>query len=151
MRELLYTMHYRGQASRSGDDQKVLRTTCSGTSCVIRTIVESDGLKTSLEAAPGDMAFLEAELHITSADSFEGKGTITFGDDSVHELNLKTSGAGHWGQRISPEAVVGTVTWRIESGQGQFGSATGYISSTFTLNDSGDLSEYHCGLIFLPG
>jgi hypothetical protein len=43
----------------------------------------------------------------------------------------------------------GTVSWRVEGGTGRFESATGVITSTFTLNGSGELSEYQCGLIFV--
>jgi hypothetical protein len=38
----------------------------------------------------------------------------------------------------------------VDGGTGQFNSATGFVTSAFTLSESGELSEYHCGLIFLP-
>ena len=36
-----------------------------------------------------------------------------------------------------------------EGNSGRFQSATGLISSVFTLSGSGEFSEYHCGLIFV--
>jgi hypothetical protein len=41
------------------------------------------------------------------------------------------------------------VSWHVQGGKGRFQSAKGLITSTFTLSDSGDLSEYHCGLLFV--
>jgi hypothetical protein len=45
--------------------------------------------------------------------------------------------------------MAGTVSWRVEGGSGRFSTASGFIASAFTLSDSGEISDYHCGLIFL--
>ena len=45
--------------------------------------------------------------------------------------------------------MAGSVSWHVQGGTGRFESATGLITSIFTLTDSGDLSEYQCGLIFV--
>jgi hypothetical protein len=150
MRQVIYTMHFRGQASRSGDAATALRTTAIGTSCTINTVVGPGGVQTDLHAAPGDLAFLESQVQITPPDSFEGRGTLMFGDETEHVLRFSTIKAGHFGPSAMPGVMAGTVSWRIDGGGGQFASATGFITSTFTLSDSGELSEYHCGLIFLP-
>jgi hypothetical protein len=46
--------------------------------------------------------------------------------------------------------MAGSASWRIVSGEGQFAAARGFITSTFTINNSGEPSDFHCGLIFLP-
>ena len=46
--------------------------------------------------------------------------------------------------------MAGTVSWKIEGGSGQFAHAQGFITSNFLLTESGDLSDYQSGLIFLP-
>jgi hypothetical protein len=115
------------------------------------TVVRPDGVYTTVRPADGDLAFLESEVHLTPSHTFEGKGTLTFGDESEHALRFSTVGAGHLGPSAEPGMMAGTVSWRVDSGEGQFASATGFITSTFTLSDSGDLNEYHCGMIFLPG
>ena len=59
MRQLAYTMHFRGQASPSAENEKVLRITASATSSIMETIVSPIGVEMALRPAPGDMAFLE--------------------------------------------------------------------------------------------
>jgi hypothetical protein len=151
MPQLIYILHFRGTASRSGENSTVLRATSSGTSCTITSIIRAAGLETTIKAAEGDLAFLESELQITAPDSLTGRGTLTFGDESEHSMRLLTVGRGHFGPTTEPGIVAGTVSWRVDGGMGQFAAATGFIASTFTLNDAGEVSEYQCGLIFLPG
>jgi hypothetical protein len=150
MRQVIYTMHFRGQASRSGDNASVLRTTSSGTSCTLNTVVRPNGVETTLHPAAGDLAFLESEVTLTPPDTFTGKGSLSFGEESEHALNFSAIGAGHLIPSAQPGLKAGAASWRIDGGKGQFASATGFISTTFTLTDDGDLSEYHCGMIFLP-
>lgn len=149
VRQLVYTMHFRGQASPSADDRKVLRITSSGSSCTLETIVGPSGVETTLHPAAGDLAFLESEVHLTGQDAFEGKGVLTFGAEGEHELRFATVHPGHLGRSAVPGMMTGSVSWHIQGGSGRFESASGLISSTFTLTDSGDLHEYHCGLIFI--
>ena len=149
MRQVNYTMHFRGQASPSGEDAKVLRTTSSGTSCIMHTLVSPTGVETTLRPAPGDLAFLESEFRLYGANAFEGEGVLAFGDDGEHALQFKTAEKGHLSPSALPGVMAGTVIWRVEGGTGRFVSATGFVASTFTLTDSGELSDYHCALIFL--
>ena len=76
MRQLAYTMHFRGQASPSAENEKVLRITASATSSIMETIVSPIGVEMALRPAPGDMAFLESEVHLAGDDAFEGKGGL---------------------------------------------------------------------------
>lgn len=147
MRQIMYTMHFRGQASRSVENEHVLRTTSSGTSSTMHTVVSPMGVETTLEPAPGDLAFFESEMRMSGQDAFEGKGVLTFGDEGEHELRLSTVHPGHLAPSAISGVMAGAVNWRIDGGTGRFQSATGFIASTFTLSDSGELSEYQCGSI----
>lgn len=149
MRQLIYTMHFRGQASPSADNPKVLRMTSSGTSSTMETLVGPTGVETKLHPAPGDLAFLESEVRLSGEDAFEGNGVLGFGDEGEHELRFETVHAGHFGRSGIPGVMAGSVSWHVRGGTGRFQSATGLITSTFTLTDSGELSEYQCGLIFV--
>lgn len=149
MRQLTYTMHFRGQASPSAENAKVLRMTSSGTSSNMETVVGPTGVETTLHPAPGDLAFLESEIRLAAQHAFEGKGVLTFGEEGEHELRLATVHAGHLGPSALPGVMTGSVSWHIQGGTGRYRSATGLISSTLTLTDSGEVSEYHCGLIFV--
>lgn len=149
MRQLIYTMHFRGQASPSADNGKVLRVTSSGTSSTMETIVGATGVETTLHPAPGDLAFLESEMRLAGGDAFEGKGVLAFGEEGENELQFATVHSGHLGPSAVPGMMAGSVSWHVQGGTGRFQSATGLITSTFTLTDSGELSEYQCGLIFI--
>ena len=113
------------------------------------TLVTSSGVETTLHSIPGDLAFLESEIHVTEQHGFEGEGVLTFGDEGEQELRFKSVQPGHLSPSPLPGVMAGAVTWRVEGGSGRYQNATGFITSTFTLTDSGELSDYHCGLIFL--
>ena len=117
----------------------------------METVVGPSGVETTLHPAVGDLAFLESEVRLTDQDTFEGKGVLTFGDEGEHELRFATVQAGHLGPSALPGVMAGGVSWRVEGGSGRFESASGFIASTFTLTGSGELSDYHCGLIFIDG
>jgi hypothetical protein len=149
MRKIVYTMHFRGQTSAASDSE-VLRTTGSATSCVMSTVIRPSGMQTDLKASDGDLAFLDSKLRVTGPDVFQEEGTITFGDDSEHVLRFSTVGQGHVAPGHEPGSMAGTASWKVESGEGQFASARGFITSTFTISGSGERSDFQCGLIFLP-
>ena len=150
MRQILYTMHFRGQTSLSGHGSDVLRTNGSATSCVVSTVIRPSGVETDLHASEGELAFIESELRVTGPDEFEEDGTITFGDDNEHVLRFSTVGQGHVTTGVEPGTMAGTASWKVDGGEGQFAAARGFITSHFTLSEAGELSDFHCGLIFLP-
>ena len=149
MRQLVYVMHFRGQASPSAENEKVLKITSSGTSSTMETKVGAQGAETVHHAAPGDLAFLEAELHLTTPDNLQGSGVLTFGDEGDHELRFHSLGSGHLRGGSVPGLMAGSVSWQILGGKGRFEAASGVISSTFTITDTGELNEYQCGWIFV--
>mgnify|MGYP001164784312 CR=1 FL=1 len=150
MRQIVYTMHFRGQAAPTAIDPKVLRATSSATSCTVSTTIRTSGLATDVKAGEGDLAFFESEMRLTGPDSFEETGTISFGDETDHLLHFSTLGHGHLTPSLEPGTMAGTISWKVEGGAGQFAGARGLTTSTFVLTDSGDLSDFHSGLIFLP-
>jgi len=150
MHRILYTMHFIGQTSRFADRTKVLKTTGSATSCVLSTHVLASGLETNLKASDGELAFMESELRLTGPEQFEETGEITFGDESEHMLRFSTAGMGCMVPGPEPGLMTGSVSWKVEGGKGQFTDAQGFITSNFTIDESGERSDFHCGLIFVP-
>ena len=150
MRQILYTMHFKGRTSRAFPDSQLLRTIGTATSCVVSTVIRGSGVETSLKASEGDLAFLDSELRVTGPDSYQEDGTITFGDDSSNVLRFSTVGDGHFTPSIAPGTMAGSASWKVEGGAGRFAAARGFISSNFTINDAGELSDFQCGLIFVP-
>jgi hypothetical protein len=150
MRKIHYAMHFLGQASRLAEQSDLLRTNGTATSCVVSTVVLPSGVQTELKAAAGDLAFFESELRLTGPAEFEENGEIAFGDDSGHLLRFSTLGKGHIALDLEPGLMACTVSWKVEGGEGQFSQAHGFITSNFTINDAGERSDFHCGLIFVP-
>lgn len=150
MKQLLYTMHFRGQTTPSADRSEVLKTTGSATSCVVSTTIGPEGVETDVKASDGELAFFESELRITGPDQYQESGEIAFGGDSEHLLRFSTLGQGHVTRDLLPDTMAGTASWSVDGGDGQFAAARGLITSTFTITGSGERSDFHCGLIFLP-
>src|SRR5215471_1633552 len=139
MQQVVYTMHFRGQLSRSVGNGGILRATSSGTSCTMETIVGPSGAETTLHPADGDMAFVETEIHLIGEDAFEGSGVLAFGDEGEHSLRFSTTKSGQLGPSGVPGVLAGAVSWRVDGGAGRFASASGFITSTFTVSQSGEL------------
>src|SRR5690348_4142335 len=111
MRQLVYTMHFRGQAAPAAADPKVLRETSTATSCVVNTTIRESGLDSELKAAEGELAFLEAELHIISPGSFQ-QSRSEMRRITCSDFQLSTKG--HFTSGIAPGLMAGTVSWKIE-------------------------------------
>jgi hypothetical protein len=150
MRTIHYSLHFRGRISSVIAGGKALRSTGSATSCTVTTTVRASGLEGALTPTQGDLAFLDSELRVTGNDSFQERGTIAFGDDSEHLIRFSTIDRGHLTPGYEPGLVAGIASCSISGGEGQFNEASGFITSTFTLTDSGELNNFHSGLIFLP-
>jgi hypothetical protein len=94
------------------------------------------------------MAYFESEVKMTGPKHFTESGSITFGDGD-HTLTFSTVGQGELIPSADPKEMSGAVTWKVDSGEGQFAGATGYITSNFLVSDQGEVTDYHFGLIFL--
>ncbi len=146
MRHIIYCMQFKGTATPASE-QGVLKATTSATSASVKTVVGPEGVEGAFVPAEGGMAFFESEVKMAGAHQFTESGSISFGDD--HTLNFSTVGHGELIPSADPKEMSGAVTWKVDSGEGQFQGATGYITSNFLVNDKGEVTDYHFGLIFL--
>ena len=101
-----------------------------------------------MQPLPGGTACFESEVTVTGDNSFVESGSIRFGDGQ-HRLHFNTVGQGYLAAGAQPELRHGTVTWRVESGSGQFDGATGLITSNFTISSDGQVVDNHFGLLFV--
>jgi hypothetical protein len=144
-------MRFRGRTSSAGDEQRLLHTSGSATSCLVRALIRPSGLDSEITVEAGGFAYFESDLLPTGSDGFQENGAITFGDASEHLLRFSTVGEGHMSSAVAPGVIAaGSATSKVEGGAGQFAEARGFITTTFTLSDTGERCDYHCGLIFLP-
>jgi hypothetical protein len=148
MRQLIYAMQFVGQAAPVTGSAGVMRAATTATSCTLTTTAGPAGVSGKLTDAPGETAQFESEVTITGETSFREAGSIRFGQ-GIHRLTFTTVGQGYLSD--SPEAGLkhGTVTWRIDHGEGQFAGASGLITSNFTIDDKGKVVDNHFGVIFV--
>jgi len=159
MRQIIYTMQFNGQVTPVGTSPNVMKATTTGVSCTWTTVVEQGGFHTTLEPAAGGQAIFESEVtflggfessEVTSEgeSGFKETGTITFGVDGPR-LRFSTIGQGYLGPSPESNLKQGAVMWQIDGGEGQFDGARGVVTSNFTVNEAGEVSDYHMGVIFV--
>jgi hypothetical protein len=148
MEPIIFCLHFRGQASRGAEKRTLFRITASAPSCNVATELSDAGVQGRVSVLPGDMAFADSELELTGSDSFNGRASISFGE-GPHALELRGAAQGHFESTTDRGEMSGAITWRIESGEGQFSGARGFVSSVLTLHEDGQFSEFQTGLVFL--
>jgi hypothetical protein len=148
MRQIMYAMQFKGQATPVSGSSNVLKAQTTAASCTFTTVVGPEGLSGTLQEKEGGKATFESEVTFTGESTFKESGTIIFGQGG-HQLRFSTVGQGYLGPSADPKLKQGSVMWRIDSGQGQFEGASGLITSNFTVGDSGEVTDNHFGVIFV--
>jgi hypothetical protein len=146
MKQVIYAMQFKGKAG-PGMAANVLKASTSASSSTITSVVDAQGVQGKIEPAPGGKAEFESEVTVTGDTSFSEKGSIRFGDGN--RLHFSSIEHGYLGDSAEPKLKSGAVMWRVESGEGQFAGATGYITSNFTLSDTGEVTDNQFGVIFV--
>ena len=148
MRQLVYAMRFTGRATPASPDGTVLKAATTAPSATVTSIVGSTGLAGTLEPAAGGTATFASEVTFTGATSFQDVGTIAFGNG--HLLRFSTVGSGYLGPSPDPALKHGTVSWRVEGGEGQFAGASGLITSNVVVGEDLAVTDHHLGVLFLP-
>jgi hypothetical protein len=146
MKPILYSLQFRGQAT--GVAPHVVEARASAPSSILSTIIDEDGVSGRFEKADGDEAVLDARLVRTGDGSLDATGTIVFGLGNV--IRFRTLGTGRISASPDPHLEHGTLVGQIEGGEGRFADASGRITSNFLVSDTGELTDNHLGLIFVP-
>ena len=146
MKQIIYAMQFKGKAG-PGPSANVMKGTTSSPSTIVTSLIGAEGLHGKIEPAPGGTAEFESEVTLTGDTSFLEKGSIRFGDRN--RLQFSTVEHGYLGDSADPKLKSGAVMWRVDGGEGQFAGATGYITSNFTLSDTGEVTDNQFGVIFV--
>src|SRR5215475_7640232 len=158
MRQIVYTMQFKGEVHPVGTSPNVMKVTTVAVSCICITVVGPHGVQATIEQAAGEQATFESEVtflggfessEVTSAGEggFKETGMITFGEGE-HRLRFCTVGQGYIGPSVEPNLKQGAVIWQVEGGEGQFKGAQGLISSNFTVSDAGEVIDHQMGILF---
>jgi len=148
MTQILYTMQFTGKAVPANDAGTILKAATTAPSCTITTVVGANGVRGSLQPTNGGQATFESQVTFTDETAFQEEGSITFGD-GPHRLYFSTVGQGYIGPSADPHVKHGAVIWQVEHGEGQFAGATGLITSNFFVSSSGEVTDNHCGVLFV--
>lgn len=147
MRQVMYTQQFKGRADPAGTAPNVLKAVTTAPSCSIATVVGPGGVQGTLQSVAGGTASFESEVTVTGETSFQERGTIGFGPG--HALRFSTLGEGYFGPCPDARLKHGSVTWRVDGGEGQFAGAQGLITSNFFLSDTGEVTDHQFGVIFV--
>jgi hypothetical protein len=141
-------MQFKGRAVPANDAGTVLKATTTAPSCTITTLVGTKGVTGSLQPTGGGQAQCESQVTFTGETAFQEEGFITFGE-TRHRLYFSTVGQGYIGSSADPHLKQGAVIWKVERGEGQFAGATGLITSNFSVSSTGEVTDNHCGVLFV--
>jgi hypothetical protein len=148
MKQIVYAMQFKGQATPMEGNAGVINVKAVAGSASITAIVNKGGITGGFDPAAAADATFESQLTLLAGNNFEEHGTITFGDDG-HKLRFTTVGQGWMGPSPDPALKQGTVTWKLEGGEGQLNGADGVITSNFTITQDGEVTDYQMGVIYL--
>ena len=147
VRELVFTLEFRGRAGAVAGLPSQRRARTSAPSQSLRTILTADGVQASVEILPGDTAELDSRVERFPDGSFVEDGRISYGRAGA--ITFVTSGRGI--VRPSPIAgwTEGAVLWNVTGGDGRFAGACGLITSSFTVSPDGEVIDHHIARIYI--
>ena len=136
MPELRYQLTFAGKVAP--DDDMGTQMTIEATAPIpagVDTILRQNGATASLEA-------------VVEADEYGGfteSGEIRFGAGTIR---YSTRGEGFIEDSVEPDIQQGCVIRQIDGGSGIFEGATGYIASTFTVDEDANFRDSQSAVIF---
>ena len=146
MVQVIYALQFKGWAKPVEGAKGLLRAATKSPSSIIRSEIDAAGVTGAIEQIAGSEARFESEVRFSGNGVFQETGAIHFGN--AGSIRFSTVGEGRLGP--SPEEGVqhGCVCWRVDSGEGQFEGATGFITSKFTVDAAGAVTDNHFGVLW---
>ena len=149
MHQLMYIMQFKGYAAPVGATPHVLQVITIASSCTLTTAIGAEGVHGTLQPTAGGKAAFESMVTFTGETTFQASGSIVFGEGG-HRFAFSNVGQGYLGPSAEPGLKQGAVTWHVERGEGQFAGASGLITSNFCVSATSEVSDYHCGVLWVP-
>ena len=118
MDDLVCALRFRGTVERNGPDGNVLRVT---------------------GREPGADAWLDAELILTGASTYQELGSVRLGRER-HGFRYGTAGSGHLERRDDGRPCRGGAVNRIDGGEGRYAGARGMVASLFGIDETGGIT-----------
>lgn len=136
MPELRWQLTFEGKVSPEDD---------MGSRMTIESVaVIPAGLDASLTQG-GRSASLNATVETDEYGGFTENGEIAFGSGTIL---YSTRGEGFIEETVEPETQQGCVIRQVDGGSGIFEGATGYIVSSFTVDEDATIRDSQSAVIF---
>ena len=148
MKELVFAMVFKGAAEPVPGTTNRLRAKTTATGQTIRTVLKADGVQGSVESSGGETATFQSEVEIVGEGAFLESGSIAYG--AAGTITFKTVGQGVLGPSPIEGVQRGTVSWEITGGDGRLKGAQGMITSNFTVDAQGQVTDNHFVRMFVP-
>ena len=145
MKQIAFALQFKGTVAPGADGKLQAKTAAS--SQAIKTVLSAAGIKATVESVEGESANFESVAEISSDGSFVESGAITYG--KAGKVTFKTLGRGMGAVAIDGLSR-GAVVWEVTGGDGKLASATGLITSTFTVDGAGQITDNQFAVLFLP-
>ena len=148
MREIVFALEFRGRGGPVEGSPNRRRARTTAPSQALRAVLESDGVRATVETLTGASAVLESHVERFPDGTFVEDGTITYG--RAGSISFDTVGRGHVGPAADGRGSHGVVMWRVTGGDGRFAGAHGLITSNFTVSPDGEVTDDHFTRLYLP-
>ena len=148
MKRLTYAARMTGSAGKVSDHLNMWKAHLSSSSVSITSTAGPDGLTSEIAPVPGGQITFDSEAFFVADETIIESGVVTFGDGK-HKLRFSTVGEGFLRPTADPKVQHGCIIWRVDGGEGQFEGASGYITSNFVADESGEVADYHFGVIWI--
>jgi len=149
MYPLTYVLQFQDKAMPAADPAGPLIIKSMASSNSVTTTIDGNHVSGAFEPTCGGTAAFESQSTFTSPTGFHEAGTITFGNAGDH-LRFSTVGEGLIGPSAVPAVQSGCVLWRVDGGEGSFAGASGFITSNFTVDAAGNVTDNQLAILFPP-
>lgn len=149
MTHLVFALQFRGHGAPVPGREDLRRGRTAAPSQGFRTVLTATGVEAGVEPLRGETATLEAEVHLQGDGRFVESGRIRYGVFGA--VTFRTVGHGVRGPSGLPGLVTGVVLWEVTGGEGGLAGARGYITSSFSVTDAGEVVDTQVAQLVLPG
>lgn len=140
MKRMAYLGTFHGSAVPANESATVFQ--AEARSSTILPVQDAE-LPTELQGGAG----FESTVEVREDGTFGEYGSIDFGGNNT--IRFRELAPGHMAP-AGDGRNAGAVDWVVEAGTGIFDGAAGYITSNFSLGESGDLVDYQVVSLLLP-